>query len=214
MGKKNIVLIGGGGHARVVFSTLVRLKSWNIIGYTDIKNRHIDSLEYLGTDGVLKDIVKTVKSAVIAVGQIKSYELRYQLYIKMKELGYSLPPVIAASAVTMQNVSIGEGTYVGEQVYLGPDVKIGMMDIINTGSTVEHESRIGDFVHLSINTTLAGCTRVGDGTFVGLGANISNGVTIEDNVTVAAGTVVRKNVESRALVYGNPAKVVKGYKNK
>ena len=211
MKKKDIVLIGGGGHAKVVFNTLVRLNSWNIIGYTDFKDSEIRSLEYLGTDEVLKDIVKTVRTAVIAVGQIKSYKPRYNLYIKIKELGFSLPPITAKSAVIMQNVSIGDGTYIGEQVYVGPDVKIGVMDIINTGSIVEHDSQIGDFVHLSINSTLAGNTRVGNGTFIGMGANVSNGITIGENVTVAAGTIVRKYTESRSLIYGNPARIIKNY---
>ncbi len=211
MKKKDIVLIGGGGHAKVIFSTLARLDSWNVIGYTDIKNRAIQLLEYLGTDEVLNEIVKTVKYAFIAVGQMKSYEPRYRLYLKMKELGYSLPPIIAKSAVIMKNVSIGEGTYIGEQVYVGPDVEIGVMDIINTGSIVEHESKIGDFVHISINSTLAGNTEVGNGSFVGMGASVSNGVKIGENVIVSAGTVVRKSIVSRSLVYGNLAKIVRNY---
>lgn len=207
MKKKSIILIGAGGHAKVIFSALMRLQEWNVIGYTDIERRDMYSLKYLGTDEELKDIIKEVKNAVVGVGQIKKYDKRSNMYRKLKELGFSLPPIVAQSAVVMKNVTIGEGTFIGENAYVGPDVQVGVMNIINTGAVVEHESRVGDFVHISVSATLAGNTEIGSGTFIGMGANILNGVTIGENVIVAAGTVVRKPVKRNSLVYSG--KIVK-----
>ncbi len=207
-------MIGGGGHAKVVLSTLLRLNNWNIVGYIDKKKRDINSVEYLGDDDKLKDLINTVKCAVIGIGQIKDHNLRYKLYVQIKELGFYLPYIIAKSATIMSNISIGEGSYIGERAYIGPDVKIGKMCIINTGSIVEHGSEVGAFVHVSLNSSLGGNVRLGSETFVGMGSNILNDVTVGENVIVAAGAVVRKNIENNSLIYGNPGRVKRDYNKK
>ncbi|GFZ47077.1 hypothetical protein JCM24511_04819 [Saitozyma sp. JCM 24511] len=50
---------------------------------------------------------------------------------------------------------------------------------------------------------------IGNDCWIGGGVIICPGVTIGDGVTVGAGSVVTKDVESRSVVVGNPARVVK-----
>ena len=88
------------------------------------------------------------------------------------------------------------------------------MCIVNTGAVVEHESVIGNFVHVSINATLAGNTAVGNGSFVGMGSSVVNGVSIGKEVIVAAGAVVRKRVKDESLVHGNPCKIITNYQQR
>jgi sugar O-acyltransferase (sialic acid O-acetyltransferase NeuD family) len=211
LGKKKIVLVGGGGHAKVVYATLARLKTFDVVGYTDTEERDFFDLRYLGDDDKLPEIFKYAQHAAVTVGQMKSHDLRRALYDTLKGIGFYLPPIVALSAVVMEGAEIGEGSYIGEQAYLGPGVSVGIMSIVNTGAVVEHGSVIGDFVHVSIHATLAGDTRVGTGSLVGMAAAVSNGVTIGDRVIAAAGAVVRKNVEDRALVFGNPARIRKNF---
>jgi sugar O-acyltransferase (sialic acid O-acetyltransferase NeuD family) len=206
--KKNDILItGGGGHARVVLGSLMRLGCWNIIGYTDIKDMGWTAIEYLGTDERLNRLVKTVRNAVVGVGQLKHFRERFKLYQSLKDAGFSLPYIVSKSAVLMQETSIGEGCYVGENAYIGPLVKLGVMDIVNTGAIVEHDSRIGDFVHVSINSSIAGNATIGKGTLIGMGACVLNGISVGENVLVSAGAVVRRDVPDGSLAYGNPAQV-------
>ena len=212
MRKKNIVIIGGGGHSKVLISSLMRSESWRIIGYTDVKKGNLNVVEYLGTDDVLDSLFATVQFAVVGIGHITNYDLRCKLYNKIKTIGYTLPPIISESAVVMHNVKIGEGTFIAENAYIGPEVKIGIMNIINTGSIVEHDTECGDFVHLAINSAIGGNVTIGRGSFVGMGAGVLNGVKLGENVIIAAGTIVRKNVENSAFVYGNPMRIKKNHK--
>jgi UDP-perosamine 4-acetyltransferase len=211
MKREDIILVGGGGHARVIYGSLIRLNRWNIVGYTDVEKKDLDGLEYLGTDDTLGILAASVKSVVVGIGQTKSYRVRYSVYMKLKDLGFSFPSVISESAVVMQKVTTGEGTYIGENTYLGPNVTIGVMSIVNTGAIIEHESRIGDFVHVAINASLAGKTEVGMGSLIGMGSSVLNGVHVGEQVLVGAGTVVRKHVDRKALIYGNPSKMVRNY---
>ena len=50
---------------------------------------------------------------------------------------------------------------------------------------------------------------IGDKVWIGTGATILSGVTIGDGAVVAAGSVVTADVPSRAVVAGNPARVVR-----
>nr|MBN2323409.1 acetyltransferase [Spirochaetota bacterium] len=180
MENKKIVLVGGGGHAKVVYATIERLKTYDVVGYTDTEERDFFELRYLGDDDKLPEIYKYAQHAAVTVGQMKSHETRRTLYNILKGIGFSLPPIVAPTAVVMEGAEIGEGSYVGEQAYVGPGVSIGVMSIVNTGAVVEHGSAVGDFVHVSIHATLAGDTRVGTGSLIGMAASVSNGVTVGD----------------------------------
>ena len=50
---------------------------------------------------------------------------------------------------------------------------------------------------------------IGDKVWIGTGATILPGVTIGDGAVVAAGSVVTADVPGRAVVAGNPARVVR-----
>ena len=50
---------------------------------------------------------------------------------------------------------------------------------------------------------------IGTDVWIGAGAMLLPGVTIGDGATVGAGSVVTKDVESRTLVVGNPARPIK-----
>jgi sugar O-acyltransferase (sialic acid O-acetyltransferase NeuD family) len=209
MKKKEILIVGGGGHAKVIYGSLVRTGKWKVAGYTDVNDTGQVDIEYLGPDERMSDIVRTIKYAVVGVGQIKSSGPRRRLYLRLKDIGFSLPVIISESAVVLHNVTLGEGTYAGENSYIGPHASIGIMCIINTGAVVEHDCRIGDFSHISISSSLAGTVSVGNGTMIGMGACVTNGVSVGNDVIVSAGTVVRKDVPDKSLVSGNRARLQK-----
>jgi serine O-acetyltransferase len=56
--------------------------------------------------------------------------------------------------------------------------------------------------------------QIGNGVWIGAHARICGPVSVADGATIAPGARVIKNVPSRALVVGNPARVVfRGYDN-
>ena len=205
MNKKEIIIIGFGGHGKVVYNVLLRTKLWRIVGYIDNQDQKLSYIKYLGDDNELSKIRKKIKYAAIGIGQIKDYSKREQVYLKLKNIGYELPVIIAKSSIIMKNTIIGEGSFLAENTYLGPDVQIGKMAIINTGAVIEHESVIGDFVHISLNASLGGNTIVNDHSFIGLNAAIINGIKVGRNVIIGAGAVVNKDTEDNVTMAGVPA---------
>lgn len=92
---------------------------------------------------------------------------------------------------------------------INADVTIGMGCIINSGAIVEHDSHLGDFVHIAPHATLSGGVSVGDYTFVGMGTCVIPQRTLGHHTIVAAGSVVIADIPSYVMVAGVPAVIKK-----
>jgi len=93
---------------------------------------------------------------------------------------------------------------------LNPFAEVGNHCIVNTGASVDHDVKIGDFVHVAPYCTRCGEVEVGEGTWVWAGTTIIQGVRVGRNCFIGAGSVVVKDFPDGCLCYGNPAKVVRG----
>lgn len=88
-------------------------------------------------------------------------------------------------------------------------VEVISNSFVNTGSTIDHDCIIDDFVHIAPGCNLCGNVQVGEGTLIGAGAVIIPGTKIGKQSVVAAGSVVFKNIGDNVLVTGNPCRVIK-----
>ena len=92
--KDKIVIVGGGEHANVVISLLKKLNTYEILGYTDVRDKGlIFGIKYLGNDAVLSSIKKEHKNckAFIGIGMKKISYARNTIYEMLKNLGFELP---------------------------------------------------------------------------------------------------------------------------
>ena len=74
---------------------------------------------------------------------------------------------------------------------------------------VEHDCKLGDYVHLAPNACLGGNVTVGENTLIGIGASVIPNVVIGKNVSVGAGALVLEDIPDCAVVVGVPAKIIK-----
>lgn len=89
---------------------------------------------------------------------------------------------------------------------ISTNVTLGSFVFMNTGSKVCHDGKLGNYVTLSPDVTLAGNVVVGDNTEIGMGANVIQGITIGTNTVIGAGSVVVRDVEDHCKAAGVPAK--------
>ena len=55
--KEKIIMIGGGGHAKVLINIIQKNNNYEIIGYVDIKDSgELSGVKYLGGDDCLIDL--------------------------------------------------------------------------------------------------------------------------------------------------------------
>lgn len=201
MNSEKIIIVGGGGHCKVVLDALKRSKKFSVYGILDSKlppGTLVSEVKVIGTDGLLPELAREgIRCAFIGVGSIGNCELRKRLYKNLKEAGFNLPVVIHPQATVADDVEFGEGTFVAAGAVVNPGTKIGKNAIINTSSSVDHDCVIGDFVHVAPGATLSGGVHIAEETHVGTGANIIQGITIGKRIMIKAGQTVTDHIGNR-----------------
>ena len=196
--KEKIVLIGGGGHSKVVVDAILRMGEFAIFGIIDNnvpRGSRILGIEVLGPDKILPDIFKKgTKYAFISMASMGNCDTRKRIYANLKKIGFNIPVVIHPKAVIGEGVEFQEGVFVAAGAVVNPCVRIGKNAIINTSSSIDHDCTIGDFAHIAPGVTLCGSVKIGEETHVGTGATVIQNITISGRQLISAGTVVKKNI--------------------
>ena len=169
-----IILIGCGGHAVSCADVIESKKSFIIGGaiLKDKKEKKNNDFKILGYEKDLQILKKKYKYAHIAVGQIKNYKVRFELYKKLKKYGFILPTIKSKFCTISPKAVIGEGTIIMHGAIINSNVVIGKNCIINSGSIIEHNVKIGDFNHISTGVIINGDAEIGEKNFIGSGSVI------------------------------------------
>ncbi len=125
--------------------------------------------------------------------------------------------------VVLKGARIGTDCNICAQALIEGDVVMGDRVTVKSGVQIWNGSVIGDDVFIGPNATFSndlyprsmqypeefcGVT-IKNGASIGANATLLPGVTIGENALVGAGSVVTKDVPARAVVLGNPAKVIR-----
>jgi len=201
-----VVIIGGGGHAKVVIESLrASGKSVAVIVDADPTPREVLGVPVVGDDLKLPELKgQGFSELFVAIGDNR---LREKLGRKAQGLGFSLVNAIHPSAIVSPTARIGEGVAIMAGVAINADSRIGDLAIINTGAVVDHDCRLGVACHLGPASALAGTVSVGERAFLGVGARAIPGVSIGADTIVGAGGVVVRDLPDNVLAVGVPARI-------
>jgi len=202
MSKKEIILLGAGGHCHSCIDVIESGGVFNIAGIVEQEGKDQQSsvLGYpiIGYDNELSTLKNRFDYAFVTVGQMGSSVVRKKLFKNLVELKFIIPVIISPFAHVSKHAKINKGTIVMHYSCVNAGVKIGNNCILNTKSLVEHDSRVGNHTHISTGAILNGTSIIGSESFVGSNATIANGVNLPDNYFFKAGIVVKSKED------GNP----------
>lgn len=206
---QKVVILGGGGHAKMCIDIIKQMKTYEIIGIIDrnikigtkvmgipviAKDRDID-FKRLYNDGI--------RLIVIGIGAVKDHSMRDKVYKKLKNFGFYLPNIIHPKASIEASVIMGEGNQIMANAILGSDVKIQNNCIVNSGAIVSHDSVLENNVHIAPGAILAGGVFVGENSLVGMGSTIYLYVKIGEHVTIYNNCSITKNVPDNRIIKNN-----------
>ncbi len=207
--QRNVVILGAGGHAKVIADIVKKLGD-EIIGFLDDNNDIQGSLIYddkkvLGT--TQEEFIKKYSDCYFVIG-IGSNKIRKIISNKYSYLKWYT--AIHPNAVIASDAIIGEGSVVMAGAVINSGTIIGRHCIINTCSSLDHDNVLGDFVHISVGAHLAGTVIIGECTWICSGATVINNITINSNNIIGAGAVVINDISDMYGTYvGIPAKKIK-----
>ena len=93
-------------------------------------------------------------------------------------------------------------------VVVNCNTSLGEFCILNTNSSLDHDTRLGDFVSFAPNSCTGGGSVIGSYSAVCLGTNIVDRITIGEHTVIGAGSTVLHDQPSRIVAYGTPARKI------
>ncbi len=214
MGKdRRILLLGAGGHCISVLDSLLTSGEYQTIGIIDReKLEHgitsIMGIPIIGGDeDLLRLQAEGYSDAFITVGSVGNTHIRRNLYRKVKELGFHIPNIIDKTSILSGWTTLGEGIFIGKNVVINACSNVGNLAIINTSSTIEHECRIGDYVHIAPGCVVCGNVLIENDTHIGAGSVIRQGIHIGTDTIIGCGSIIVKDIDAKVTAYGNPCRV-------
>lgn len=210
MKTKSCIIIGGGGHAKVLIDMLNR-NDYNIIGYSALSpsNQEIfRDLTYLDAEMNLEGEGYASIHLFNGLGSTGEQNKRKDVYEQWVLKGYTFPTIVHPTSYVADDAKLANGVQVMVGSIIQPTVSIGHNSIINTRSSIDHDCVIGCHVHISPGAILCGNVHVEDEVHIGAGAIIKQGIRIGKGSIVAAGAVVVNHVYPGTTVVGVPAREV------
>lgn len=209
---ESLVIIGAGGHGKVVADIAMHTKRYRSVIFLDDDDNLKESLGVPVLGRSTKAIDYIEKSELfVAIGNA---EVRKRIQDFLEKRGATFARLIHPDAVIGKNVKIGEGTVVMAGSVVNPDTRIGKGCIINTASSVDHDCWLADFVHISIGANVAGSVNIDQSTWVGAGAVICNNINICSFCMIGAGAVVIHDINDAGTYIGVPARKMEISKTK
>jgi sugar O-acyltransferase (sialic acid O-acetyltransferase NeuD family) len=204
--QKPVIIVGAGGHAKVLVDVL-RLMGKSIFGVVDPekeKGYKWMGVNVLGDDNAIFEYKYKDVDLVNGIGKIPSSDLRSILDNKFISKGYSFITVIHPTAIISKDSNIGDGVQIMAGCIIQPGVTIGDSSIINTGATIDHDCVINTGVHVAPGAILCGNVSVGSQTFIGANSVVIQGIEIGRGCVVGAGSVIHENIhDSRKVIQKN-----------
>lgn len=206
-----IVVLGAGGHAKVVVDALLMRASvknqYQVVGLLDdreeISHQTVLGLPVLGTLSDLPTIPHD--GIVIAIGDNR---VRKRLFEQLAGRGERLITVVHPHAKVAPSVRVGPGSVIFAGVVVNAGAQIGSNVILNTGCTIDHDCLVESHAHICPGAHLGGTVTIGRGAFVGIGSSVIHSLKVGDWATVGGGAVVIRTVAEKEVVVGSPARPI------
>jgi sugar O-acyltransferase (sialic acid O-acetyltransferase NeuD family) len=210
---EDVVIIGTGGFAReiqdVVRHCNRQLRMFNLLGFIDDfvkKGTVVNGIPVLGDFGWFKTPEARGVCATVGVG---APEVRRKLVNRLKGLGVGFFTVIDPSVSCSPFVEFGKGVVVTPGCVLTNNIKIGNHVHINLNSTVGHDAVMEDFTTTAPGVHVNGNNLIKEGVYLGTGANLVEKITIGEWSIIGAGAAVVGDIPANVTAVGCPAKVIK-----
>ena len=202
--KNKLLIIGAGGHGKVIADIAVKMNKWKSIAFLD-DNESRKDFAGIKVIGKCDKVLSYINDCDIFVA-FGNNALREEFQEKLEAAGASIPVLVHPNAVIGAEVEFGAGTVVMAGVIINCCTKIGKGCIINTGATLDHDNTIEDYVHISPGANSAGTVKVGKSTWICSGSVISNNINICSGCIIGAGAVVVKDITEVGTYIGVPAR--------
>lgn len=143
---------------------------------------------------------------IVAIGEPSD---RKNLFLQVKNAGYSLVNLVHPDAHVSLSAQLGTGIMIQKDVFIGCGAVIGDNVHMEPGVFIGHDSVVGGHCVFASKAALGGKVSIGQSVFVGLGASVRDRIAIGKRVIIGMGAVVIGGVPDDSIAMGQPAEIIK-----
>jgi UDP-N-acetylbacillosamine N-acetyltransferase len=208
--RRQAIVVGTGGHCRVLLSLLASCGEHDVLGIVDLTQSCVGEVimgvKVIGSASSLREFrMRKELDIFLAIGDNAT---RREWWHKVQDWGLALPNLVSPQALVDPNAHLGNSNVVCARAFIGPEVLLGDNNLINTAAVLEHEVRLGSHCHLGPLSIVAGRSQIGDGCFIGAGATVINRIELSSDITIGAGATVVQNIMNPGVYIGVPARKI------
>jgi len=203
---KPVIIFGTSDFAQLAYVYLSKDSPYRVVAFT-VHQKYLTDRQLLGVDVVPFEEVEQryapeEHAMFVAIGFSKLNRVRTEMYQDCKRRGFSPISYISSRAFHLDEVEIGENSFVFEANVIQPFVRIGNNVILWCGNHIGHHVTIGDNCFIASHAVISGRVTIGSNCFVGVNATIRDGVTIASNCIIGAGAVILKDTVEGGVYRG------------
>jgi sugar O-acyltransferase (sialic acid O-acetyltransferase NeuD family) len=208
-----VVLIGAGGHAKVIIDILEHTPSTRLIGLIDSQRspgEYLSGKPVLGSEAFVQELLAYDPPPLFIVAVGHNWHRRQIVErLRARYPSIEFATAVHPAAIVATSARIGAGTVIMAGAIIAPDVVIGEHCIINHGSSVDHDSTVEDFCSLAPGVVTGGLVFLEEGSAVNTGGIIGRGCRVGQHSVVGAGSTVIADIPGHTLAVGTPARVIR-----
>lgn len=211
--RTTVVVLGAGGHARVLLSLLKMLNREVRAVLDDNPALHgtrigASDIPILGALEAVKKYEPNMVELVNAIGSAHRPTARQAAYDTYAAAGYAFAILAHPDATVAPEATLEQGVQVMASATLQANAVLRANTLINTGVCIDHDTIIGQHTHVAPGATICGGVTIGQGCHIGAGATVVQGVSIGQGVVVGAGATVLHDIPDQDIVIGTPARSI------
>jgi len=199
------VLLGSGGHARVLLDILRLEGKRELYGVVSLikPESSLSDVPWLfdSDEACIAELSPQSVKLINGLGSIGRVGLRANVYERYTEAGFQFESLIHPTAVIAAERDFLDGVQVMAGVVVQPGVTLEPNVLLNTGACVDHDCYIGRSTHIAPGVVLSGNVNVGHNTHVGTGARVIQGIKIGSRCVIGAGVTILSDVPDDTVVH-------------
>ena len=186
---------------------------YTIKGFVDsykTLNQDIYGYKIIGNLELLPNLIKEHNIYGIVIG-IGDNNTRHCAYNNIKKIAPNLDfiSVVHPNTILADDIVLPQGTVVMPGVIINANAKIGEFCILNTKSSLGHDSTMADFSSLASGVTIGGNVQIGFCSAICINTSIIQNISIGKHTVIGAVSLVLKSIGDYKQAFGIPISTIK-----
>ena len=214
---KKILIFGSGFHAKVVFSEIVQIKKYKVLGFVDnyletgkviikYKNKTYNNL-----GGINYVLMKYYNSSYFGIIGVGSNYVRNKVCKEVESINkdFKWTTIVSVNSKINGNVKIGKGSIIISGSIINNGSVIGDHCLINTSSSIDHDNFFNNYSSSGPGVVTGGNVSIGYASHLGIGSVIKNKIKVGDNTIIGGNSFVNRDCLDNSIYFGIPSRRIR-----